>query len=174
MKIALAQINVIIGDFEGNSSTIIKKIEEAKLNGIDLIVFPELSVCGYPPQDFLEFDDFIQKSYLAVESIAKHCNGIAAIVGSPTKNPNIEGKNLYNSACFLTDGKVQAYAHKALLPNYDIFDEYRYFEPSKSFSCITFKGKKIALTICEDIWDIDDDPLYTLSPMKELLRENPD
>lgn len=174
MKIALAQINVIIGDFEGNTSKIINKINEAKQQGVDLIVFPELSVCGYPPQDFLEFEDFINKSIQAVETIAEHCVGIAAIVGAPTKNPFIEGKNLYNSACFLADGKPKSYAHKALLPNYDIFDEYRYFEPSKNFSCIEFKDKKIALTICEDIWDIDDDPLYTVSPMKELLKENPD
>lgn len=174
MKIELAQINATIGDFEGNTSKILHIIDVAKSKGMDLVVFPELSICGYPPQDFLEFDDFINKSYLALETIAKACNGIAAIVGSPSKNPHIEGKNLFNSACFLAEGTIQAWAHKALLPNYDIFDEYRYFEPSKTFTCIDYKGKKIALTICEDIWDIDDDPMYTLSPMKELLKENPD
>ena len=174
MKIALGQINVIIGDFEGNSAKIIELISKAKNQGADLVVFPELSVCGYPPQDFLEFEHFIQSGWESILHIAQHCQGIAAIVGAPIPNPNLAGKNLFNAALLLSEGEIIAQAHKALLPNYDVFDEYRYFEPATSFTCITFKNKKIALSICEDIWDIDDDPLYTLSPMKELLKENPD
>ncbi len=174
MKIALGQINVIIGDFEGNSAKIIEVISKAKNQGADLVVFPELSICGYPPQDFLEFEHFIQSGWESILHIAQHCQGIAAIVGAPIPNPNLAGKNLFNAALLLSEGEVIAQAHKALLPNYDVFDEYRYFEPATSFACINFKNKKIALSICEDIWDIDDDSLYTLSPMKELLKENPD
>jgi len=131
-------------------------------------------VSGYPPRDFLEFDDFIERCLHSVDEIAQHCKGIAAIVGSPTRRPDIKGKDLHNSALFLADGKVQAMAHKSLLPNYDIFDEYRYFEPYREFKVIEYQGKKIALTICEDIWDIGEDPLYTINPMDELIRQEPD
>lgn len=174
MKIALAQINVVIGDFEGNARTILHNIEEARAAGAELVVFPELSVCGYPPQDFLEFSDFIRRCEQTVQQIAEACRGIAAIVGAPTLNPNIEGKNLFNSALLLHEGEIAGAAHKALLPTYDIFDEYRYFEPARSFSCLQYKGLKIALTVCEDIWDIEDDLMYTLSPMRVLAAENPD
>ncbi len=174
MRIALAQLNYIIGDFDLNTSKIIETIENCKLQNADLVVFAELSVCGYPPRDFLEFDDFIDKSYNAIDTIATHCKGIAAIVGSPSHNPDKKGKNLFNSAWLLDDGRVQAIAHKALLPTYDVFDEYRYFEPNSSFDCITYKGVKIALTICEDIWNLADDPLYVTNPMDILALQNPD
>ena len=174
MRIALAQLNYIIGDFDLNTAKIIETIEKFKQKGVDLVVFAELSVCGYPPRDFLEFDDFIQKSYKAVESVATHCTGIAAIVGAPSHNPDAKGKNLHNSAWLLSEGKVQALAHKALLPTYDIFDEYRYFEPNLMFSCIEFKGVKIALTICEDIWNLGPDQLYITNPMDVLATQNPD
>ncbi len=174
MRIALAQLNYIIGDFDLNTSKIIAAIEKCRQQGADMVVFAELSVCGYPPRDFLEFDDFIEKSYAAVTTIAEHCTGIAAIVGAPSTNPDIKGKNLFNSAWLLADGKVQALAHKSLLPTYDIFDEYRYFEPNRNFECIVYKGVKIALTICEDIWNLVPDPLYVSSPMDELATQNPD
>jgi len=174
MRIALAQLNYIIGDFGLNASKIIDAIEKCKKLNAELVVFAELSVCGYPPRDFLEFDDFIEKSYSAVESIAAHCIGIAAIVGAPSRNPDIMGKNLFNSAWLLDNGKVQALAHKALLPTYDIFDEYRYFEPNRQFECIVYKGVKIALTICEDIWNLGPDPLYVSTPMDLLAAQNPD
>ena len=174
MKIALAQINYHIGNFESNISKIIEAIHKAKDQGADIVVFAELAVSGYPPRDFLEFNDFIERCVKAIDKIAEHCQGIAAIVGSPTRRPDIKGKDLHNSALFLADGKVQAMAHKALLPNYDVFDEYRYFEPYRFFEVIEYKGKRIALTICEDIWDIGEDPLYTLSPMDELMKQSPD
>jgi NAD+ synthase (glutamine-hydrolysing) len=174
MKIALAQLNYIIGDHEGNTGKILAAIAESRLQGADLVVFAELSICGYPPRDFLEFDDFIDKSYEAVAKVASECTNIAAIVGAPTRNPDIKGKNLFNSALLLADGKVQALTHKALLPTYDIFDEYRYFEPGRKFECITYKNTRIALTICEDIWNIGPDPLYVQSPMETLSLENPD
>lgn len=174
MRIALAQLNFIIGDFDLNTSKIIETIEKCRQQGADLVVFAELSVCGYPPRDFLEFDDFIMKSYKAVDAIASHCIGIAAIVGAPSRNPDIKGKNLFNSAWLLAEGKVEALAHKALLPTYDIFDEYRYFEPNRTFDCLTYKGIKIALTICEDIWNLAPDPLYISNPMDILALQSPD
>ena len=174
MKIALAQLNYFIGDFKGNIDKIISLIKKAKNQGADLVIFSELSVSGYPAQDFLEFDDFIIKCDNAVKSIAKECDGIAAVIGSPSFNKNNKGKRLLNSAFFLADGKILSIANKALMPNYDIFDEYRYFEPAKDFNIIKFKDKKIALTICEDLWVEDDRPLYPLNPMEELIKQNPD
>jgi len=174
MRIALAQLNYIIGDFELNTGKIIQTIESCRQKGADLVVFAELSVCGYPPRDFLEFNDFIDKSYAAVQSIASHCHGIAAIVGAPSRNPDAKGKNLFNSAWLLAEGKIQALAHKALLPTYDIFDEYRYFEPNRRFECVSLKGVKIALTICEDIWNLVPDPLYISNPMDVLALQSPD
>lgn len=174
MKIALAQINYHIGNFEHNTSKIIHAIDEARQAGAELVVFAELAVSGYPPRDFLEFDDFIERCLNAVDEIATHCKGIAAIVGCPTRRADIKGKDLHNSAIFLADGKVQAMAHKSLLPNYDIFDEYRYFEPYREFEVIAYGGKRIALTICEDIWDVGEDPLYTINPMDELIKQSPD
>ena len=174
MKIALAQINYHIGNFESNTAKVISALEKAKAVGADLVVFAELAVSGYPPRDFLEFDDFIERCLEAIDEIASHCRGIAAIVGCPTRREEIKGKDLHNSALFLAEGKVQDAAHKSLLPNYDIFDEYRYFEPYREFHVIPYKGKKIALTICEDIWDIGEDPLYTINPMDELMKQSPD
>jgi len=174
VKIALAQINFHVGNFSKNINKIKKAIEKAKQNKADLIVFSELAVSGYPPRDFLEFNDFIDKCQSGVESIANECNDIAAIIGSPTRNPEFKGKALYNSAYFLADGIIQDVVHKTLLPNYDIFDEYRYFEPNTVFKTIKFKSHKIALTICEDLWNIGNDPLYIINPMDELAKQNPD
>ena len=174
MRIALAQLNYVIGDFEKNVVRINEIISQSKKNKVDLVVFSELNVCAYPPRDFLEFEDFISKCYLSAIEIAKNCIGISAIVGLPTKNKNIEGKNLFNAALLLQNGKIESEIHKALLPNYDIFDEYRYFEPGRDFKCIDVNGTKIALTICEDLWNIEDDPMYISSPMDTLIDEKPE
>lgn len=174
MKIALAQLNYHIGNFESNTEKIINAIKKAKSGKADLVVFAELAVCGYPPRDFLEFTEFIELCEDSVKQIADVCHDIACIIGVPTRNPRTEGKDLFNSACFIEDGKVKAVVNKALLPTYDVFDEYRYFEPSPEFSCVVFKGKKIALTICEDLWNINDNPLYITSPMDQLIKDNPD
>lgn len=174
MKIALAQLNYLIGDFEHNTQKIINAIQDSRKQGVDLVVFAELSICGYPPRDFLEFSEFIELCEQATEKIAAACRGIACIIGLPSRNPKVEGKDLFNSACFIEDGKIIALVNKALLPNYDVFDEYRYFEPGVSFSCINFKGYKIALTICEDLWNINDNPMYVTCPMDNLIKEQPD
>jgi len=174
VKIALAQINYHIGNFAGNLDKAIKALENAKQHGADLIVFAELAVSGYPPRDFLEFRDFINRCYDSVQELAGHCRGIAAIVGAPGINPEDKGKDLLNSAYFLEDGEIKDVVHKTLLPNYDVFDEYRYFEPNREFRLIEYKGRKIALTICEDLWNISNDPLYTINPMDELIKGRPD
>ncbi|WP_316813591.1 NAD+ synthase [Pedobacter heparinus] len=173
MKIALAQLNYHIGNFEYNTNKIIAHIEQAKTEGVDLIVFAELAVCGYPPRDFLEFDEFITLCEEAAQQIAAHCHGIACIVGLPVKNEVLAGKDLYNAAYFIEDGQKKRVIKKALLPNYDVFDEYRYFEPASHFECIDFKGIKIAVTICEDLWNINNNPLYVSVPMDELIRQKP-
>lgn len=174
MKIVLAQLNYHIGNFEANESNMIKIIEKAKSDNTDLIIFSELSVSGYPPRDFLEFDDFINKCEASVIKIAKHCDNISAIVGAPRKNKATKGKRLYNSAWFLSEGKILEMINKTLLPTYDIFDEYRYFEPNNEFKIIDFKGSKIALTICEDLWNVDDIPMYSINPMDKLILQKPD
>ncbi len=174
MEITLAQLNYHTGNFELNTQKILDAINKAKLDNADLVVFSELSVCGYPPRDFLEFNDFINLCNESVQLIAKQCVGIAAIVGAPTVNPKVEGKDLYNSAYFLADGKVQQIIHKTLLPNYDVFDEYRYFEPNRTFEIVNYKGKKLAVTICEDLWNLSENPMYINSPMDELIKQNPD
>ena len=174
MKIALAQLNFHVGNFESNTKKIIEYILKAKQQGTDLVVFPELSVCGYPARDFLEFKEFIHLSNEAAKSISAVCDGIAAIIGLPTVNHSAVGKALHNSAYFIEDGGVKAIVNKALLPNYDIFDEYRYFEPSTEFACIDFKGHRIALTICEDLWNTVENPLYVTRPMDVLIKEQPD
>ena len=174
LKIAIAQLDYHTGNFDYNTQKIISNILQAKDGGADLIVFSELCVCGYPPRDFLEFDDFIDQCQQSVDEIAKHCIGIAAIVGSPSKNPNIKGKDLFNSAFLLADGKVSAIRSKTLLPNYDIFDEYRYFEANNNFEIIILNDVKIALTVCEDLWNVDDNPMYQTNPMDELIKQQPD
>lgn len=175
MKIALAQINYHIGNFEGNLSKMLTAVESAKKQGADLICFPELAVCGYPPRDFLEFDDFVRQSYESVKALRHASRGIGIVVGSPTRNPFLEGKDLYNSAYFLHEGQVIGVQHKTLLPTYDIFDEYRYFEPASEFRTFEFMGKKIALSICEDIWNVgNENPLYTICPLDEMMPDKPD
>lgn len=181
MKIALAQLNYHIGNFEKNTLKILNQIEKAKNDHVDLIVFSELSVCGYPPQDLLEKKSFIEQCEIAVEEIAPHCTDIAVIIGSPTLNHHQKGKRLYNSAIFIADGKVKFVQNKTLLPTYDIFDEYRYFESNDKFNVVEYKGKKIAITICEDLWDLQPienifskNQLYNVTPMDKLIEYKPD
>ncbi len=181
MRITIAQLNYHIGNFEYNKSIICNAINKAKEEQSELVIFSELCISGYPPLDLLDRYEFIEKCSQTVNEIASECRGITAIVGSPVINKNPEGKKLYNSALVLSEGKVLFTANKALLPTYDIFDEYRYFEPEKIFDVFTLNGKKLALTICEDLWDeqiFDNDfekaRLYTISPMEELSRKKPD
>lgn len=181
MKIALAQLNYHVNNFEANVAKIKQGIDTAKQNGADLVVFSELAVCGYPPHDLLERREFVEQCEKAIEQIALFAQGVAAVVGAPSVNPSERGKMLFNSAYFLAEGRVQHVTHKTLLPTYDVFDEYRYFEPNNDFTTISYKGKRLAITICEDLWD--DQPitnrfgknrLYRKSPMEMLAPQQPD
>lgn len=181
MKIALAQLDYHIGNFLENTTNIVLEIKKAQQYDIDLMVFSELSICGYPPLDLLERRDFIQDCIDEIHKIARICKKIGVLIGGPSFNEDPKGKLLFNSVYFLNDGQVKDVFHKSLLPTYDIFDEYRYFEPNNDFHILEFRDKKIAVTICEDLWD--DQPfesefarrrLYKVSPMKELSRFNPD
>ena len=181
MKITIAQLNYHIGNFDKNSESIINTIGKAKAEGSDLVVFSELCVPGYPPLDLLDRADFIEKCGQTVKKIATACEGITAIIGSPVINTCSKGKKLFNRAIVVSEGKILFTADKALLPTYDIFDEYRYFEPGKVFVNFEFMGKRIALTVCEDLWDeqqFDNDfeksRLYLTSPMDELAKHKPD
>ena len=175
MKIAIAQINYLIGDFEGNLKTILSRVSEASSKGADIVIFGELATCGYPPRDFLEFDDFLQQAERTLQPIREASKDIAIVIGAPTINPVPEGKDLYNSVYFFADGETQHVQHKALLPTYDVFDEYRYFEPGTKFSTLEYKGHRIALTVCEDIWNIgNENPLYKTCPLDILIKEKPD
>jgi NAD+ synthase (glutamine-hydrolysing) len=181
MKLALVQLNYHIGNFEENTKKIISHIQDAKVRGVDLVAFSELAVCGYPPLDLLTRQEFVEAALKSVEEIATYCKDIAAIVGGPSINPNTRGKQLHNSAWFLADGVVKDVIHKTLLPNYDVFDEYRYFQANQDFKMVNYKRRRIAISICEDLWD--DQPaeavfarnsLYTLSPMQKLAALKPD
>ena len=174
MKIFLAQQNYHIGNFESNTAKIISAIEEAKSQGGDLIVFSELCICGYPPRDFLYFNDFIERCIQSIDKIKSFANGIAVLIGAPQRNESTKGKDLYNAVYFLSEGKIQQVIQKTCLPTYDVFDENRYFESATKWNVINFKGKKIAVTICEDIWNLGDNPLYTICPMDMLKDQQPD
>ncbi len=175
MRIALAQLNSHIGNFRGNLEKMLNAVDQAKQQKADIIIFPELSVTGYPPRDFLDFDDFVEMAEATVHDLAAAADGIAVVVGGPSKNPVVEGKDLYNTAFFLADRKIQHVQYKTLLPTYDIFDEYRYFEPATQHRIIEYKGKRIALTICEDLWNLgNENPMYTVCPMDEMMPDRPD
>ena len=175
MRIALAQIDTHIGNFAGNLQSMQSAIAQAREQGADLICFPELAVCGYPPRDFLEFADFIELAQASIQALVPLSADIAIVVGCPSPNPVIEGKDLYNSAYFLADGQIRHVQHKTLLPTYDIFDEYRYFEPASTHDVVEFRGLRIALSICEDIWNVgNENPLYTICPLDEMMPQKPD
>ncbi len=175
MRIALAQLNFHIGNYELNARKILDAIEQAKAQGADLVCFSELSTCGYAPMDLLEFPSFIEQSNEVLEKVREASDSIGVLIGAPRKNPELPGKRLYNSAFLFYEKKLIGFTDKALLPTYDIFDEYRYFEPAKKIRCLDFKGKKLAVTICEDIWDlVQPDPIYNYLPMDVLMKEKPD
>lgn len=174
MKIFLAQQNYHIGNFEENAKKIIEGIQKAKQAGADLVMFSELCVCGYPPRDFLEFEDFINQCYQTIDKIKEHADDIGVLIGSPARNPQQEGKDLFNAVFLLHQKQIKAEIHKTLLPTYDVFDENRYFEAAFEWKCIDFMGTKLAVTICEDIWNLGDNPLYRITPMEILIKEKPD
>jgi NAD+ synthase (glutamine-hydrolysing) len=181
MKAVLVQLNYHIGNFEGNLERMRAEIAQAEKSGAGLVIFSELALTGYPPQDLLEFSSFIDSSKRALKTLAEGCKKTAVLVGAPTLNPGPTGKRLFNSAYFLHRGEIKGVFHKSLLPTYDIFDEYRYFEPNKEFKLLDFSGLKIAVTICEDLWfdqpvenDFSSSRLYTENPLDRLTALKPD
>lgn len=174
MKFALAQVNVHIGNFESNFQKFSQVIHDAKNANADILIFPELAICGYPPRDFLDYTHFVKQCDHYIAELAKLSTEISIIIGAPSFNIHADGKALYNSAYVLEEGTIKDIVHKSLLPTYDIFDEYRYFEPANNIHCVEIKGKKIALTICEDLWNTDDSKLYKHTPMDQLIQESPE
>ena len=178
MKIYLSQINTIVGDVEHNYRRVIDEMELARRAGADLIVFPELTILGYPPRDLVLQKDLIADNLAVLEKISAQTQGIGVIVGYVDKNPATEGKGLFNAAALCADGKILSKHYKTLLPTYDIFDEARYFDPAPSVRTALFGGKKIGITICEDIWNISppgaNHRLYKIDPVKELVSQKPD
>ena len=177
MKIAIAQINPIIGDFNYNFDKIMNFADRAKQLSCDLIVFPELVVTGYPPRDLLEKKDFVEANLKCLDKLINSIHGIGVICGFVDKNPDKEGKALYNSAALFENSVLLHQVKKRLLPNYDVFDDGRYFEPGLSCESYTYKGRRIGLTICEDIWnerDIIKKRIYHLDPVSLLIQDGAD
>ncbi len=177
MKIAIAQINPIIGDFKHNAGKIKDFANKAKEISCDLIVFPELAISGYPPRDFLEKKDFVDANLACLDKLISSVRGIGVICGFADKNTREEGNSLYNSAILFEDGKKLHQTHKTLLPTYDIFDEARYFEPGAEIKSYLYKGRRIGLTICEDIWndkDIFKKRFYHMDPVSLIIQDGAD
>jgi len=173
VKIALGQINPTVGDFSGNAAKIIQFAQQARSAGAGLILFPELSVCGYPPRDLVERPSFVERNRTTAERIAAETKGIAVICGLVTPAEAGSGKTVMNSAALLRDGRIEFIQSKMLLPTYDVFDEMRNFAPARSQQLFDFCGKRMALTICEDAWNDKhfwNRQLYTVDPVEELVR----
>lgn len=170
MDIRLAQLNPTIGDIEGNLSLILETIDKAESENVDLLVLSELVVCGYPPMDLIEREAFRDAVYKANEKIAAASGSTAVLFGTLTPNDSL-GRKCYNSALLVQNGEVTSEVHKTLLPTYDVYDELRYFERDDSFECVEFQGKKIGITVCEDIWhNFELSYLsYDANPAKELV-----
>jgi NAD+ synthase (glutamine-hydrolysing) len=177
MKIALGQINTKVGDLKRNTDLIIENIEKAKTNGIDLIVFPELSICGYPPRDLLDFRCFAEDNLKYLDKIREVSSGIGVICGYIDINREFTGKKFFNAAAFIYNGEIITRYYKRLLPFYDVFDETRYFEPGDKDIFVEFKGKKLGITICEDLWNDKDywkRQLYHIDPAEKLIKGKTD
>jgi NAD+ synthase (glutamine-hydrolysing) len=177
LKIALCQINTTVGDFNGNVEKILASLQKAKGDGCALALFPELTLTGYPPRDLLDRASFLQVSQKALEQVAQGAQGIAAVVGTILENKG-PGNSFFNSAVVVKDGQILYTCHKTLLPNYDVFDEARYFAPSTQPSTVfKYDGMKIGITLCEDIWNSEGfstHKLYQRDPLTELASNQPD
>jgi len=169
MKIAVAQINTTVGDFSGNKKKILAGLSRGEKAGADIVIFPELTVCGYPPRDLVEKPSFIQKNLECVEEIASKTGRTAAVIGYISINESNVGRGIFNTAGFLHDGIVEFSQPKSLLPDYDVFDEARHFEPARAHRVHAFGGENIGLSLCEDLWssyDFGGRRLYPQNPMK--------
>ena len=167
MRIGLAQLNTTVGDLSGNRRRILAAYESLVRDGAELVVFPELVLCGYPPRDLLFKRSFVPDVEDSLAQIAQAIGTVPALIGTVEHNPSSEGRRCFNSAAWCADGKVLGFARKCLLPTYDVFDEDRYFEPASAPTTFTFAGRRIGVTICEDIWT---DPRFTT---RQLYRIAP-
>lgn len=177
MKIAMAQVNPIIGDFDHNFDTMVNYSRRAERMGCDLVVFPELSVIGYPPRDLLEKRDFVRTSLVCLDRLVETIRGIGVICGFADPNPAEAGNDLFNAALLFKDGRRLHTARKRLLPTYDIFDERRYFEPGGAGGVAAFGGHRIGLTVCEDVWndpDVFARRIYDQDPVKDMVSAGAD
>lgn len=181
MKITVAQINPIIGDIPGNTQKIIESANKAVAEKADLLLTPELSLCGYPPRDLLLKPDFLEAMNIALQQLAEDLPAdLAVLVGTAEENKNAHiagGKSLYNSIALLSEGKVKQIFHKRLLPTYDVFDENRYFEPGNQANYFTLNNVKIGVTVCEDLWNDEEffgKRSYSINPIAELSKLNVD
>lgn len=177
MRIAAIQMNPIVGDIEGNVSKIVKAIDRMRMHEPDIVLFSELSICGYPPEDLLLHHDFVDSVEKALIKVINSSSKLMVVVGLVRRCGTGE-KALYNSAAIIQDGKLLGFHDKCLLPTYDVFDERRYFEPGKETKVWNYKGKKVGVLICEDIWQhsgyVDIDTHYNRDPVLEIQRERPD
>ena len=177
MKIALAQINPIIGDFTGNIQKIMDACKTAEQKGCGLAVFPELAVTGYPPADLLEKSHYVRANLKALDHLIQNIRGLGVVCGYVDVNPGDKGNPLFNSAVLFKDGRRLHTEQKRLLPTYDVFDERRYFEPGNSFEPVAFEGRRLGITICEDIWydvDVFARKIYDLDPVARLKKNGAD
>lgn len=173
MKIALIPFNPIVGDIRGNIKKMEKILEKLVIQKIDLAVFPELAVCGYPPRDLLDKPAFVEDNQKAVTKLAKKSKKIKILTGCVDLIDTKNSKKIFNAAAYLCDGEIKQIAHKTLLPTYDVFDEDRYFSASKSTCYININNKKFGITICEDLW-FSHFHKYKIDPVKELTRQGID
>src|SRR5664280_776183 len=174
MKIAICQINTIIGDIPYNKKKIVDWYKKAEAEGADLVIFPELCLVGYPPLDLVEKKEFREAAASAANEIASITGGTGLIFGSICEGDTLMGTDIHNSAYLCYDGTIQFIQHKSLIPNYDVFDEMRYFDPSKEVHVHEFKGEKLGISICEDIWNDEDywyKRRYVNDPIQDLLED---
>lgn len=177
MKIAIAQMNTTVGALNANTQKIIAHIQQARSQGVELILFPELAITGYPPMDLLDRPDFIELNLQCLQKIAEASQNISTIVGFIDPNKSGQGKQMHNAAAFIQNGKMTSIHHKSLLPTYDVFDEDRYFEPAQLVVPVNFKGRRLGISICEDIWNDSDfwsRRRYLNDPIDSLHRQGMD
>ena len=176
MRIGLAQINTTVGDFEGNQKRILDAYAQLVKDGAEMVITPELAVCGYPPRDLVFRSGFVQRSESVIVEMARSVGKVPLVVGFVEFSEKKRGKSLRNAAAVLVNGKVHAVRHKSLLPTYDVFDEARYFEPADEVVPVKLLGLRLGITICEDIWTDEylERPLYDVSPPELLAKQGVD
>ena len=177
MKIGILQLNSTIGAYEANRLKLVAAYEQAVKQGAEFVIAPELFLCGYPPRDLLLRPDFIEAGFKALDQTAAAVGSVPLCVGFVDHNNARPGRSLFNAAAVLQNGKIVWRQNKSLLPTYDVFDEDRYFEPAKSTAPFIFNGRKLGITVCEDIWNDEDfwpDRRYSMDPVRELIKQGAD